>query len=56
MPLPAEVGQALADYLMRSRRADASDMRTVFAYYLSCRSAYDPEMEVGLGESSPFSP
>lgn len=30
MPLPAEVGRALADYLMRSRPTDAPDLRAVF--------------------------
>jgi integrase/recombinase XerD len=30
MPLPADVGEALADYLMRSRPADAPKLRTVF--------------------------
>ncbi|WP_146207224.1 tyrosine-type recombinase/integrase [Nocardioides silvaticus] len=30
MPLPAEVGQALVDYLMRSRPTDAPELRTVF--------------------------
>jgi integrase/recombinase XerD len=30
MPLPAEVGQALVDYLMRSRPTDPSELRSVF--------------------------
>lgn len=30
MPLPAEVGEALVDYLMRSRPTDAPGVRTVF--------------------------
>lgn len=30
MPLPADVGQALVDYLMRSRPTDAPELRTVF--------------------------
>ena len=30
MPLPAEVGEALVDYLMRSRPTDAPELRTVF--------------------------
>lgn len=30
MPLPAEVGQALVDYLMRSRPTDVPELRTLF--------------------------
>lgn len=30
MPLPADVGEALVDYLMRSRPTDAPELRTVF--------------------------
>lgn len=43
MPLPAEVGEALVDYLMRSRPTGAPELRTVF---LAARAPRRPKDRV----------
>jgi integrase/recombinase XerD len=53
MPLPTEVGQALVDYLMRSRPTDAPELRTVF---LAARAPRRPMDRVTVSDARPGLP